>query len=208
MKILYGTHNKAKLNAMRDCLKELPEIELIGLDEIQCALPSMDENGSNPLENAIIKAKAFYNELKMPVFSCDSGLFLEGVQEDLQPGTHVRRINGKECSDEEMITYYSDLASRYEDGLIARYQNAICLIIDESHSYTSMDSSLSGESFRILSKPHEKRVEGFPLDTISVDIETNTYFFDLEDRSKDNPAINDGFRNFFIKVLQEIGENT
>ncbi|MEA4875213.1 non-canonical purine NTP pyrophosphatase [Anaerorhabdus sp.] len=206
MKILYGTHNKAKLNAMRECLEEILNIELVGLQDLHLPIPNIEESGSNPLENAIIKAKQFYNEFKMPVFSCDSGLYFEGVEDDLQPGTYVRRVNGKELSDEEMITYYSNLASKYENGLIARYQNAICLIMDDNHSYTSMDDTLSAGSFRIISKPHGKKVEGFPLDSISVDLKTNTYFFDLKDKTIDKSLINEGFRNFFINALKENGE--
>ena len=50
MKILYGTTNKAKLQAMRIALK-LFNIELIGLADIENELPNINENGETPLEN-------------------------------------------------------------------------------------------------------------------------------------------------------------
>lgn len=56
MKILYGTTNKAKLQAMRTALKSF-DIELIGLGDIDSELPSINENGKTPLENAEIKAR-------------------------------------------------------------------------------------------------------------------------------------------------------
>lgn len=42
----------------------------------------------------------------MPVFSCDSGLYFDGVhgvQEEIQPGVHVRNVNGRSLLDEDHI---------------------------------------------------------------------------------------------------------
>ena len=85
MKILYGTTNKGKLQAMAAAVKPLG-IELIGLNELECKLPSINENGHTPLENAEIKAKAYYEAFRMPVFSCDSGLYFDELPEEEQPG--------------------------------------------------------------------------------------------------------------------------
>lgn len=95
MKILFGTTNKGKLKAMEDAVKPL-NIELIGLNELGSVLPYINENGNTPLENAEIKAKVYYDIFGIPVFSCDSGLYFDELQEEEQPGIHVRRINGKE----------------------------------------------------------------------------------------------------------------
>jgi len=105
MKILYGTTNKGKLQAMKAAVKSL-DIELICLNELDCELPCINENGHTPLENAEIKAKAYYKTFHMPVFSCDSGLYFDELKEEEQPGIHVRRINDKELTDDEMIQYY------------------------------------------------------------------------------------------------------
>lgn len=102
MKILYGTTNKAKIQVMKNAVESL-DIELIGLGDIDGELPSIVENGKTPLENAEIKAKSYYEVFHMPVFSCDSGLYFDELQEDEQPGLHVRRVDGKELTDDEMI---------------------------------------------------------------------------------------------------------
>ena len=57
MKILYGTTNKGKLQAMEKAVKQLG-IELIGLNDLDCELPLINECGESPLENAEIKARA------------------------------------------------------------------------------------------------------------------------------------------------------
>jgi len=81
MKILYGTTYKGKLQAMKKAVETL-DIELIGLGDIDSELPYINENGKTPLENAEMKAKAYYEAFHMPVFSCDSGLYFDELQED------------------------------------------------------------------------------------------------------------------------------
>lgn len=106
MKILYGTTNKAKLQAMKLAVESL-DIELIGLNDLGVELPRIVESGNIPLENAKIKARAYYEAFHMPVFSCDSGLYFDELkEEEEQSGIHVRRINGRELTDDEMIQYY------------------------------------------------------------------------------------------------------
>ena len=204
MKILYGTTNKGKLQAMKTAV-ELLDIELIGLGHIDSELPSVNENGKTPLENAEIKARAYYEAFHIPVFSCDSGLYFDELQEEEQPGLHVRRIDGKELTDDEMIQYYASLAERHGGRLTGRYRNAIYFILDENHHYSSMDISIATEPFILVTEPHSKRVEGFPLDSLSIDIETGKYYYDLEVKDV-STSVDDGVRNFFTKIFEEYGE--
>ena len=204
MKILYGTTNKGKLQAMKTAV-ELLDIELIGLGHIDSELPSVNENGKTPLENAEIKARAYYEAFHIPVFSCDSGLYFDELQEEEQPGLHVRRIDGKELTDDEMIQYYASLAERHGGRLTGRYRNAIYFILDENHHYSSMDISIATEPFILVTEPHSKRVEGFPLDSLSIDIETGKYYYDLEVKDV-STSVDEGVRNFFTKIFEEYGE--
>lgn len=211
MKLLYATTNKAKLESMQRVTNSL-NIEIIGLKDLQnlqefknIELPQIDESGKNPLENAIIKAKAYYKVLQIPLFSCDSGLYFENVDEKDQPGTHIRRVNGKTLTDEEALEYYANLATSYGGKIKAKYKNAICLILDEKNIFSSMDSSLEIEPFYLVDKPHSKVVEGFPLDSLSVDIKTEKYYNDLEDNlAVDKSTIEIGFTNFFKQVLEHL----
>lgn len=201
LKLLYGTGNPAKLQGMRETLSPL-DLEIVGLSDMDKALPEVPENGKNPLENACGKAMAYYQFYGVPVFSCDSGLYFENVPDDeFQPGINVRNIGGKRLSDSEMILYYGLKARQYGGKLTARYKNAICLVLSENEIFKSMDESLWGEPFYIVGKPHEKRVEGFPLDSLSVDIASGEYYFDLPQNVESN--MNEGFRAFFENVLKE-----
>ena len=199
MKILYGTTNKGKLQAMINGLKDL-DIELVSLNDMERVLPDITENGQTPLENAEIKARAYYEAFHMPVFSCDSGLYFDELEDHEQPGIHVRRVGGKELSDEEMTQYYSALAERHGGKITGRYKNAIYFIMDEEHHYSSMDMSIATEPFILVTKPHAKRVEGFPLDALSVDIATGKYYYDLEVKDV-STSVDDGVRKFFSEIL-------
>ena len=79
MRILYGTTNKGKLQAMRTALQTF-DIELIGLKDIESELPSINEDGKTLLENAEIKARVYYEAFHIPVFSCDSGLYFDELK--------------------------------------------------------------------------------------------------------------------------------
>ena len=160
MKLLYGTGNPAKLDVMRRRLADLG-IELIGLKDLgEVRLPEIIEDGKTPLENARKKAEAYFEALHMPVFSCDSGLYFDDVAEEDQPGVHVRTVNGKYLSDEEMTAHYANLAKKY-GGLTGHYQNAISLILDETHRYDAMEPSMKSASFGLVGTPHPKSKKRF-----------------------------------------------
>ena len=209
MQFIYGTGNQAKISSMKRNLKEL-SIELIGLKEAAqqagVVLPEIEENGSTPMENARLKADGYYQLFGRPVFSCDSGLYLwnhrtgEMLPEEEQPGIHVRGRGEVRLTDEELIEHYTSLVKKY--GLIrARYKNAICLILDENHRMESEAEVLWGEPFLFTDTPHAKRVPGFPLDSISVEIGSGRYFYDMEDDKQDVVAADIGFKKFFEEAL-------
>lgn len=203
MKLLYGTGNLAKLSAMRSRLEQL-DIELIGLNDLKAEgmmIPDVTEDGNTPLENAGIKARAYYEAFHMPVFSCDSGLYFDNVPDEIQPGVHVRNVKGKCLSDDEMLDYYCSLVKKY-GKLVARYRNAICFIMDETHVYEEMEPSMESEKFIMTDKPHGAiRKKGFPLDSISIDIKTGKYYYDLPEDKLEQVAVEDGFLEFFKRIL-------
>lgn len=204
MKLLYGTGNPAKLDAMRHRLADLG-IELVGLKDLSdVRIPEIVEDGETPLENARKKARTYFEAFHMPVFSCDSGLYFDKVAREDQPGVHVRTVNGTYLSDEEMTAYYAGLAERY-GGLKGRYKNAISLILDENHRYEAMEPSMESAPFGMVSTPHPMSKKGFPLDRLSIDLRTGKYYYDLNEKEAalDQLAVEDGFLQFFERVMEE-----
>lgn len=188
---------------MRNAVECL-DIDMIGLNDIESEIPKVDECGRTPLENAKIKAKAYYDAFKIPVFSCDSGLYFDELKEEEQPGIYVRRVNGRELSDDEMIEYYSSLAKQYGGRITGQYRNAIYFVLDENHCYSSMDQTIATEPFILSAIPHPKRVDGFPLDSLSIDIASGQYYYDL-DLKDVSSSVDDGIKAFFKEVLLKIG---
>lgn len=203
LKVVYGTGNPAKLSAMRRALKGL-DLQLTGAGETGLPLPQVQEDGKTPLENARIKARAYYEALKRPVFSCDTALILEGIPPIYRPGVRARRAGGQAMDDGQMIEYYGDLARRF-GPVRARYQNAICLNWDRDTLYECQDEDLWGEPFLLLDTPHPRREKGFPLDSLSADLASGAYLYDLGPQALDGIAMGGGFFRFFTQVIRMQG---
>ena len=142
-----------------------------------------EETGKNAIENAYIKAKTYYDETKITTIGIDNNLYIEELPEEKQPGTHVRRVNGKELTDDEMIDYYCKLISEYGEKLTAKWVYGMVIYDGKEPK----ECSWSKSNFYLVNKPCEKRNPGYPLDSISIMPECNKYFVDLteEDRNKD-----------------------
>ena len=104
MKVLFATTNPAKVKRYKEQLSE-NGIELISINDIDEKL-DINENGKDAIENAYIKAKTYYDKTKIPTIGIYDCLFIEGISEEEQPGTNVRRVNGKRLNDGEMIEHY------------------------------------------------------------------------------------------------------
>ncbi len=209
--IIYGTGNSAKIAYMERALKGLP-IKITGLKQaaeaVGTLLTEVEETGETPLENARLKAEGYFRLFKSPVFSCDSGLYLwnnitgEPLPREDQPGIHVRGRGVHRLSDNELLEHYIGLVKKY-GKIRARYQNAICLIWDKEIREEYEGKELWGEPFLLTDIPHKKRASGFPLDSISLDIKTGKYFYDMGENLQDDIVSNDGFRHFFCNFLEK-----
>ena len=74
MKVLFATTNQAKILKYKEAL-EKKGIELLTLQDLDFKL-DIDENGKDALENAYIKAKAYYEVTGLPTIGMDNTLFI------------------------------------------------------------------------------------------------------------------------------------
>ena len=187
MKVLFATTNPAKVKKYAEELKKR-DIELLTINDLKIKL-KVEENGKNAIENAYLKAKAYYDVTKIPTIGMDNNLFIEELPEEKQPGTYVRRVNGKELNDDEMIEYYTNLVKEYGGRLTAKWVYGMVIY----NGKESKEFSWSKSNFYFVDKPCEKRNVGYPLDSISIMPECNKYFVELtqEDREKDKNNYND-----------------
>lgn len=198
MKYLLATTNKAKIRYYGTKLKE-HGIEIATLEDlnIEC---DVDETGKNPIENAIIKASAYHKLSGMVTIALDDGLFLEGVPDNIQPGTHVRRINGKRLNDIEMIEYYIDLVNKYgKNGILNGYFLKGVAIVNQDNTYT-FDYKANRQ---FTNKQSEVIDEGYPLASIQIIASLNKFKSELtEDEEKNTMDVEQ--RDIFEFILNTI----
>lgn len=203
MKVLFATGNQAKVKRYKESL-EKNGIELITIKDIGINL-NIDENGKDAIENAYIKAKAYYDATGIPTIGMDNNLFIDGIDESLQPGTHVRRVGGRQLSDEEMITYYTRLVKDHGEKLQAKWVYGMVVITDKSCD----ELTWSKDKFYFVSTPCSRINPGYPLDSISIISEFNKYLVELSDeernlyKSKENI---DGVVNFILYCINKSKE--
>lgn len=187
MKVLFATTNQAKVKKYADELAKRG-IELITIKDIGINL-NIEENGKNAIENAYIKAKAYFDKIGITTIGMDNNLYIEGLPQDKQPGTHVRRVNGKELTDDEMLEYYTNLVHKYGGKLTAKWVYGMVIYNGKEEK----EYSWSKSNFYLVDKPCKKRNPGYPLDSMSIMPECNKYFVDLtkEDRNKDKQNYNE-----------------
>ena len=184
MKVLFATTNPAKVKKYSEELTKRG-IELLTIKDFNLKI-DVNECGKDCLENAYIKAKAYYDATGIVSIGMDNTLFIEGLPENKQPGTHVRRINGKELSDEEMIEYYTKLVKEYGGKLIAKWVYGM-VVYDgkEAKKYTWNKSN-----FYFIDTPSKKRNPGYPLDSIAIIPEFNKYLVELTEEEKNSSVRN------------------
>ena len=117
--VLFATTNPAKIKKYTEKLIE-KGIEVLTIKDLGINLKP-EETGKNAIENAYIKAKAYYDKTKITTIGMDNNLFIEELPQEKQPGTYVRRVSEKELNDDEMIEYYTNLVKQYGGKLTAKW---------------------------------------------------------------------------------------
>lgn len=82
----------------------------------------VEEDGSTYFENALLKAKAYYDKFKVPVIADDSGLNVQSLPNEL--GLHSARFGGPGLTDRER----AELLLKKMDGVSAREAYFSCVL--------------------------------------------------------------------------------
>ncbi|OGJ52056.1 hypothetical protein A2335_00310 [Candidatus Peregrinibacteria bacterium RIFOXYB2_FULL_32_7] len=103
--ILIATSNPGKFQQMKTFLEEL-NFKFLNLKDFAFD-EEPKENGETFEENAIIKAKFYFEKLKIPVIAEDSGILVDAFPNEL--GVKTRRWGaGEKASDEQWISYFME----------------------------------------------------------------------------------------------------
>lgn len=131
MKIAIASGNLHKINEIKAIFENLP-IEFISISDLGINDFEVEENGDTLEENALIKAKALYEKVKIPTISDDTGLFVRSL--GLKPGVKSHRY-ASESGDEELnrLKLLEELKGKEDRSCY--FETVICLIDEDSVSY-------------------------------------------------------------------------
>lgn len=176
MQVLIGTTNPAKVKRFAEFLPDCG-IEFLTLKDLGIAAEPA-EQGSTPEENARIKAE-FYGRFCDRVICNDSGLYFDGLspEDPRQPGLNIRTPGGQRLNDDEMIGHYSALVHSMGGRVLAYYLDGIA-VYNRGKIETFLDERGKLAAFYMVDTPSQNRTPGWPLDSLSINRNTLTYFTD------------------------------
>lgn len=206
-KILLGTTNPAKVGRFAEFLRGC-DVEFLTLRDLNIT-DEPEEKGKDPEENAMIKAK-FYGRYFDRVICNDSGLYFEGLplDDERQPGLNIRTpCGGARLDDEEMIAYYAKLVHSLGGKVTAFYLDGIAVYNNgKVSSYMENGETVKHSAFYMVDKPSEMRHEGWPLDSLSLNRNTMTYFVEkgnnIYDKTEEQIMIGE-YRTRLIVFLRD-----
>lgn len=198
-RVLFATTNPTKAARMKELVSHLP-LEVISLEEMNRD-SQVAEDGNTPAENACKKAEYHYMEMRMPTVAIDSGLYIERLSENQQPGLMVRRIcgTGKQITDEEMLRYYRQELDKVGGKSRGEWVTAIAL-------KTSLDNifyeTFSSETM-FSSQASDVLMPGETLNSLQLDPIVGKYYSEMtpEERKKAQGRRAAGIIDFMERYL-------
>jgi XTP/dITP diphosphohydrolase len=174
--ILIGTTNPAKFNDYKEMLKDFP-LEVVSLYNFKVQPP--DESGKDFEENAILKARYYFQKTGIPTLA-DSGGFeidaLEGA-----PGLKRKKWLGKESSDEELIErVYKEMKKTKAESRSCRLK----IVVAVATPFGLVTSEGVAEGV-VSDKPSAKKVKGEPFKSVIYFPNYHKYFSELSKQEQE-----------------------
>ena len=98
-RVVLATHNAGKVRELAGPLADFG-VEVIGLEAFP-QIEDIEETGTTFAENAVRKAKAVWEKVKLPVIADDSGLCVDAL--DGRPGIYSARYAGEGATDADRV---------------------------------------------------------------------------------------------------------
>ena len=171
MRILIGTTNPSKIVYFEQLLEGCG-VEFVTLGELGVT-QEPQETGTSPEENARLKA-AFYGRYADAVICADSGLYFDclAMDDPRQPGLHIRTPEGTRLDDAQMVEYYAARAHDLGGQVLAYYVDGCALKIGERiYGFQATREEALANAFYLVDRPCEAMRAGWPLDSISLDLD-------------------------------------
>lgn len=170
--LIYGTRNPSKITQVQDALKHM-NIKIVGLGSINIIV---EEDGNTPEENARKKSIEYAKAIGKSVLSMDAALYFIGLEEEMQPGLHVRRIpNNPDASDPEILEYYKNLIASQGGMLEGYWEFSFALGNPDGTS----EAFVSRTYRTFVSESDSTILPGYPLESLQLDPITKRFITEL-----------------------------
>ncbi len=170
MDILIATHNLGKLKEFQELFSDLP-FHFHSLSEFE-NITEVCEDGLTLMENALIKAKHYFDLTKMPTISDDTGLFIDALNG--LPGLNTARFSG--FGDKENRLKVLNLMQN-ETNRHASFRT--CLAFYDGNDLVTSSSIFDGEIAFV-----ESGEKGFGYDSIFKPLGYNKTVAELDEEVK------------------------
>ena len=173
--IVLASHNRNKAQEIQMLLGNQFHVILQQAFDI----PPIEETGSTFEENALLKAKAVYDIIGLPVIGDDSGL--EVVALNNQPGIYSSRFAGDNASDDDNIDKL--LRKMHNIPTEKRTARFRCVVAFLGTSSDDQPVFFEGEWAGYIAKERRGK-NGFGYDPVFVDLQSNLTAAELESDQK------------------------
>ncbi len=154
MKVLLATTNRGKVSESKTALADLPW-QFITLQDIDAPPPPL-EDARTFAENALLKARYYYDWTHLPALADDSGLCVDALGGE--PGVETARVG--DCDEARIREILSRLKGVGPGARTAYFCCAVCLYLGPARR-TQVEGRVEGS---IVEAPQGKG--GFGLDPI------------------------------------------
>lgn len=154
-KILIGTGNQAKVDQYKKLLKNF-DLEVLSAKDLK--IPAPEENASSFEEEAINKAKYYFEKSGIPAIVDDGGCEIEALNGE--PGMKSHRFIGREMTDEEVI---EEIFKRMKGQSNRKAQHRIVMALATPFGVFTSHSEVVGV---IPDKPSQTHTPGYPYNSI------------------------------------------
>lgn len=162
MKLLIATTNQGKIREYKHLLEHAP-FELVMVEDLHIA-KEPEETGSTLEENAILKAKFYFQKSGILTLADDGGLEIDALQG--QPGVRSRRWPGYAGTDEELVQYAMEKMKEVPlQKRTARFR-AVIAITNDAQDVKTFKGVQEGI---IATKPYYPIIPGYPYRSIFCD---------------------------------------
>lgn len=184
-KLLIATTNPGKLAEIKKYLSTVP-IQFMGLKDVHIT-DSVEETGKTFKENAILKAKYYFQKSGLPTIADDGGFEIDALGGEPGVRSHRWIDPTRESSDEELIAYTLEKMRglpRAQRG--AQLRLVLALVLPDGQLFTS-ESRVTGI---VPVNPTGTYVKGFPFRSLLFLPAIQKYYNQDELTDEENAAYN------------------